>query len=411
MTGRRTYFFLSYAHVPPNQERTPSDPADTAPDYWVSIFFEDLSREVAELVGPDTDQTIGFYDPLLPAGSNWKAQLARQLGTADVFVALYSPRYLTWSWPRTERYTFGRRLAEQDADPAAGNIQPVLWTPIPWTDDWPDSDRALALSLGEGITEYGENGLRALRMLNHHRPRYDEIVRRLARRIVHASDASPLTPTDIAPLQAHRLATEPDGIEEDRSRDTPFVVAVLAPSTGSVPAGRESAAYGATARDWRPFRRGEGVPVAELAANHAERLGLPAVVVDLEPSKSPFERAPGLLLVDPWIAADEAGQEELRARLAELPDWVLTVVVVDPADGQSQRGAALADLVIGMLAGTEPPRVRDARGIDEFDKLVPFLVTQTRGKYLVTAPVFPPTGALVERPRLGRPLASAEGDR
>ena len=123
------------------------------------------------------------------------------------------------------------------------------------------------------------------------------------------------------------------------------------------------------------------------------------------------KQAPGLLLVDPWIAGDAKGTATLRNRLAELPEWVVTVVVIDPEDPQYQRSEELAEVVIGMLAGAEPPRVRDARGAKEFEQLVPFLVTQTRGKYLVSAQVFPPSGAPVERPRLGGRPADAEGDR
>src|SRR5258705_5774064 len=96
--SRGLYFFLSYAHSPP-----PSDDIQTDTDHWVRIFYEDLCAEVKRLAQPDTGMDIGFFDPLIPPGSDWKVHLARYLGAAEVFVPLYSPGYLNRAWPLSER--------------------------------------------------------------------------------------------------------------------------------------------------------------------------------------------------------------------------------------------------------------------------------------------------------------------
>jgi FxsC-like protein len=391
---RRTYFFLSYAHVPPNQELTRGDERDSEPDYWVKVFFDELHGAVKRFARPDSGLDIGFYDPQLPPGSDWKALLAAELGAAEVFVPLYSPRYLTWSWPRTERESFQGRLAATGAEHADRHIQPVLWTPIPWTDESSAADREMALSLGEGLPDYAENGLCALRMLTPYHDQYYEIVDRLARRIVDVAELTPMGASAVPVLQAYRSEI-PVGME------TPFVVAVLAPTAAERPAGRAGTTYGRTAAQWRPFLSGGTVPVAEYAANLAERLGLPAKIVAFGAGDPPFASAPGLLLVDPWIAADESGRARLAEAIAALPDWVVTVVVIDPDDPDAARGGELTETVNGMLPNADPPRVRDARGPQEFEQLVPFLVTQTRGRYLVRAKVYPPSGPATERPHLG----------
>jgi FxsC-like protein len=406
----RTYFFLSYAHVPPTQELTPDvppdDQPDAAPDHWVTLFFDELSNEVRRLARPGRGpEGMGFYDPQLPPGSDWKLLLAEALGGAEVFVPLYSPRYLTWSWPRTEREAFRRRLEASGVHGTRRHVQPVLWTPTPGAETWPGDDRRRALALGEDVPAYAENGLRALRVFPSYRDQYRAVVQRLARQIVDVAEQSPLGPSPVPKLRAYHGGDGGEGV-------TPFVVAVLAPVADRLPAGRAPTTYATTATEWRPFTAGRTVPVAEYAANLAERLGLPARIVAFDPGDPPFASAPGLLLIDPWVADDDHARAALVNILANLPEWAAPVVVLDEEDTQYARAATLAEVVVGMLPGRETPRVRDARGAKEFEQLVPYLVTETRGRYLTNAKVFPPTGSGTEDlHRGGVPRPRPEGYR
>src|SRR6476659_7455305 len=108
------YFFLSYAHsAPPDpdpeDERGPVEEPDSDP--VVEKFYEDLAGAVRARARPGSREPMGFFDQAIPAGSDIKAELSRALGAAQVFVPLYSPSYVTRSWPLREQEVFRRRLA------------------------------------------------------------------------------------------------------------------------------------------------------------------------------------------------------------------------------------------------------------------------------------------------------------
>jgi hypothetical protein len=378
---RRTYFFLSYAHVPPDEELTPDSERDE-PDYQVTVLFQHLRDAVERYARTDSGLDIGFYDPLLPPGSNWKALLAQELGAAEVFVPLYSSQYLTSSWSRTERASFGQRLAATGKEHAATHIQPVWWTPIRSYDQWPDDDRVRAEDLGADQPDYLENGLRALHLLAEYEDQYMAVVDRLARRIVQIAEGTPLGMTTVPALTSQRPSVM-------AGPDTPFVVAVLA----------------AAGTQWRAFGS-RTIPVAEYAANLAERFNLPATVVDLDSDGAPFESAPGLLLVDPGLASSEAGRARIAAAFDRIPEWVMTVVV---ADARRDRAGAFVDAVVGMLPKADPPRVQVALDAIEFVQVVENLVGPARRLYLERAKVYPPAGSTNDRP--GRRQRNPEGDR
>jgi len=393
---RGTYFFLSYAHVPPVLDEGAGPPAADG-DYWVKALYEDLHRAVHDRVGDDAPLDIGFFDPLLPAGSDWKGLLARALGSAEVFVPLYSPRYLRpGSWPMKERASFRQRLLALDSRDDAGHFQPVLWIPLPARDALPESAQTLAL--GEGIPEYAENGLRALRMLRGYHDAYEEIVGRLADKIVTAAAQTPLGTSSVPPLTAVAVPDDPTSPAEK-----PFLVAVLAPDRDRLPVARAATTYGESALDWRPFIDGPTVSAAAFAANIAERLGLPARPIDVERSVAAFDDAPGLLLIDPWIAATDAGRARLGTVLSGLRRWVAALVVSDRRDPEyAERGSALAGEVLAMLPRASVKRPREAGNAEIFEQVVSLLVAQTRRQYLLHVNALaggPPDSSA--RPRLG----------
>lgn len=380
-----SYFFLSYAHSPPT-----SDGVLTDIDHWVKIFYDDLCAEVRRLARPNTGLDIGFVDYQLPAGSDLKGALASALGAAEVFVPLYSPGYLTRSWPLSERESFGRRISASTSPDADRHVVPVLWIPLPSPDQVPEL--TLALDLGEGIPEYAINGMRALRALSSFEDRYLMILRRLARRIVDLAERTPLGPSP-APV--------PGGSAERAPTDTRFVIAVLAPTTTDLPPDRRADTYGLRSALWRPFMDAQALPIAEYAANVAERLGLPTEIVDFTTDGALLEERPGVLLIDPWIVAGRGGEAQLLATFERLHEWVTPLVVVNQNDPQYAEGsAALGTRITDILLRTGAHRVRRAREVDEFVQLMPALISETRRQYLRNATVFPPKGPESERLRL-----------
>lgn len=391
-----TYFFLSYAHVPP------TDPPAPDQDFWVAAFYRDLSDAVRRAAGPSPDLEIGFIDRNLPAGSDWRALLIRAMGSTQVFVPLYSPRYLLQgSWPMNERSSFLRRLADIGVTAGAGHIQPVLWIPVLPREAVPEPE--WTFGLGEDIREYEENGLRALKMLKRYGTAYGTIVGRLAERIVATATERPISPSAVPALSTVTIAEDLVPPNEKA-----FLVCVVATTQDHRPRGRGPDAYGSRPTDWRPFLQDSTAPAAALAINIAERLGLPARAVDIDSPEATFDDSPGLLLIDPWMAADDAGRARLAAALALLRPWAAPIVLSDRKDPQFPgRGEDLAAEVLAMLPRTDAQRVREVRSAGDFERFVPLLITQVRRQYLRGAAPIPSANP----PRRRRPLHGGRGER
>jgi FxsC-like protein len=228
------------------------------------------------------------------------------------------------------------------------------------------------------VPEYAENGLRALCRHKGYRSSYHTILKRLAERIVAAAESCPLGPSPATPLSIRPLAG-PRGS---------FAFAVLAGTAIDPPLGRTPAAYGERPSLWRPFAGDHALPAAQFAADVAERLGLPPHIVDFDVRGAIPDSVPGLLLVDPWTAADGQRIDFLSSAVDQLRDWVIPVVVSDPADPQyAERGADLSGQVLTMLSDA-CARACHATGPEEFQRLLPSLVAKARRTQLRTAKFF-----------------------
>jgi FxsC-like protein len=368
MTGGR-FFYLSHA------------PADEV----VRVLYHDLSARIAQRVGPDPDLDVGFLDDLLPAGADWAHEVATALAHAEAFVPLYSPGYLSRRWPLRERESFRRRMAGTAAPQDAGaHIVPVLWVPAPFAGYV--ADVAEALALADDIPEYADNGLRGLAVLSIFRSAYDEVVDRIASRIVAAA-AAPLGPGPVRPLAA---------MPQPSLATAGLVISVAAPTRDSAPPQRPATAYGSSGAQWRPYHAGMALPVAAQAAAVAERHGLPPQVVELDVAAGLAATIPTVLLVDPWITADAGGRAALQEILAVAPDWLTVLVVVDEDDGQyGAVDARLADQLTGVLSLIVSREIPRARRAEEFERLIPSLIADARRRYLRTRPARYPA-----RPRL-----------
>jgi FxsC-like protein len=374
---RGAYFFLSYAHsAPPTDEST-----DT--DHWVRVCYEDLTEAVRHLAQPTAGLSAGFIDDLIQTGSDWNAALGDALAVAEVFVALYSPGYFNKSWPLRERESFLHRLREiEGATDKQRHILPVLWIPLfSWETT---AEIREASQLGGDVPAYAENGLRALCMLPSYQAEYRIILDRMARRIVDVAENSPVGPSWVPP---------PEDVKGAFATETQFVVAVVAPTKDRAPSGRGTRTYGEKPWQWRPFADKQTLPLAQYVANTAERLGLPTQTVTLADKPQSVGETAAVVLVDPWIAADQPGRAQLTTTLATLPDWVIPLVVVNRKDPQYEpEGAALVRSVADMLSGFPALPVIEAQDLQQFVDAVPVLVTEARRRYLKLGPAYTPKG-------------------
>lgn len=372
------YFFLSYAHSAPTSERVRSDS-----DPSVGVFFEDLTEAVKKRARPTEGMEIGFFDQQIPPGADMKTLLSEALGSAEVFVPLYSPGYFAKSWPLREQEVFRRRLRSASAAAPDEHIVPILWTPFP---SWEQTPRvAKALSIGADISEYGENGLRALCMLASYRHSYQRVLSRLADEIVTVAERSPLGPSaapDLDDVRGTRAAAEAG-----------FLVAMLAPSHGGsrVP---QTVKRGGNPW-WRTYAGRRTPPVAEYAGSVAERLGLDTQVADFAEVEELFVGTPAIVIVDPWVVADR-GSEFLRSTFAGLPKWVV-LLVLDGLRGDPGPDSVMAEQAVQALGGAVQIPVNRVNSMHQLDEILPTVVARARQTYLREGPVSPPTG-LSKRP-------------
>ncbi|MEH0937929.1 TIR-like protein FxsC [Micromonospora psammae] len=362
VAGRETYFFLSYAHsVPLSAAARP----DT--DFWVTRFFQDLGTAVRDGASRTGELDVGFFDGLVNPGADLKQTLTEALSLAHVFVPLYSPNYFRNAWAVGERDSFRSRLSRLSPSRAARHILPVLWMPLPsWSDR---SETAPALELvrdGGDRADYAENGLRALCKLSAYRRQYRSVLTALAERIVTVAETEPLPRSRAAPLTGSPV-TDAGG--------PALVVATLTP-------------HGAR---WRPYGDQHELTVADYVAATAERLGLPTTVVELDRARDRVPESPTVVLVDAAVGGAAA-----RAALHGLPQWVVPLVIA----ADHERGEQTPETIAATLQDAGFPRVLPVRGIDEFERCTPLLVTEARKQFLRHGPVDPPEGPPTPRPSL-----------
>jgi hypothetical protein len=182
-------FFLSYAR---GRSRVGLGP-DVNRDTQVRRLFNDLSRDLNELVPLPTGKEHGFMDTPIAGGEVWESTMLRAAGTCQVFVALLSSNYVFGSeWCAMEWDVFARRRAvRRGPDPTGGTtvevaILPVLWAPI--AERVPPSIRRIGSFTPHGLPDpdfarlYEENGLYGL-LRTQKIDVYQSIVWSLARRI------------------------------------------------------------------------------------------------------------------------------------------------------------------------------------------------------------------------------------
>lgn len=354
------YFYLSHART------------DDAAVYFVQKFHKDLCAAVrAQTPADHSDMDSGFAD-LVPGGEAADV-VAGAVAKARVFVPLYTPSY--GDWPEHERESVRQRLVAGAANPSQRRIQPVIWQPLPAGTDLPHvSD---ALQLAPDIPEYAELGLSTMGKLSRYRAPYQEIVRRLAGRIVEALDQPPA-----AAAEALAASTaQPETAQRD------FVIAVLAFADSQLPIQRKAATcYGAWPMSWQPFRNSHNTPVAKYTADLAQRaFHLPTRVVDFRVEGRALEVSPGLILMDPWILANGDNSTLLISAALEMVvhPWVTLMVVLDSTDPQYAEGIGLARQVGSLMTDQNHKLTKTPA---EFHREIRKVINRTRRRYLNSPP-------------------------
>ncbi|MDQ2879748.1 MAG: TIR-like protein FxsC [Actinomycetota bacterium] len=370
------YFFLSYAHSAPTSERVQSDS-----DPSVGVFFADLAAAVAARARPTEGMEIGFFDQHIPSGADIKVLLSHTLGSAEVFVPLYSPGYFAKSWPIREQEVFQSRLRAASAAAPERHIVPILWTPLSSREQTEDivEDIARALSIGAGISDYGENGLRALCMLMSYQRSYQRVLSRLADEIVEVAERSPLGPS---------AAPDLDDVPYPRDEEPGFLVAMLAPR--HVGLHTAQAVKGSENLWWRMYPGRRIPPVAEHAGSVAARLGLATRVADFLEVEELFGQTPAIVIVDPWVVADR-GPAFLTSTFVGLPEWVVPLVL-DGQRGAPGSDSAMAKKAVEELDSALQGPVNRVNSMDQLDEILPTMVARARRTYLREGPVYPPAG-------------------
>src|SRR5262245_48351453 len=170
------WFFFSYARD------------DNKDKNWVRKVFNELEIEVSALVGVEE---VGIFDKEdIPHGERWEKKIATALQTSRTFISLYSPTYFRREFCGKEWTVFHSRLElyRKETGEMPPLLLPVLWIPAELLlPTLPDSLAELAeLQFAEGYypERYMELGVRQLRINAKYRTSYQDLIFKLANKIV-----------------------------------------------------------------------------------------------------------------------------------------------------------------------------------------------------------------------------------
>jgi FxsC-like protein len=419
LSGRdvRPYFFLSYARTP---KRDPADRDD--PDRWVYKLYNDLCAEILQMTDALPEEA-GFMDRENKLGSEWSPELTGGLARCRVFVPLYSRRYFESDNCGREWFAFARREITARARGArmAEAIVPALWTRLD-PDRLPPVAQSVQFDhrmLGE---RYYAEGFYGIMKLQNYRVDYHRAVHRLAERIIAVADESAALADDssLRSVTTSDFESLPSAFGPGSARrtvDPQVQIAVLAHDTSALPAGISPDQYGATPQAWSPYRPDYTTPIVAYAQALARNC------LDCTPLVATFgddagtwasngqQVPPTLCLVDPWVSISDKHAEQLR-KLNEIKDpWVSVLIPWSHRDRQLHEAydvlrTRLAERLGNKLASVPRRCAMAASGIptmEDFAQLLPEMTMLMFKRFRKGAIAHPPSGPIIERPRLFRP--------
>jgi hypothetical protein len=207
-------FFLSYARAP---DVLHANGPQQDPDGYVVEFFNDLSRDVAELAPRMPGAEPGFMDRSMQAGGRWTDELLQAVGGCQVFVALLSAAYVRSEWCGMEWHAFSQRKVNAGTASNQTCIIPVTWAPVPNEHipgcvqevqqfspaDMPTPDMA---------SRYKHDGVFGLRRMGLDTA-YKTVVWRLAQRISHIYLKHSVEQRTLDRTELRNVFQEQDGVQ------------------------------------------------------------------------------------------------------------------------------------------------------------------------------------------------------
>ena len=380
-------------------------------------LYNDLCSEILERTTWPAHLPVGFMDASgIRTGEDWRNAVAGALATCRAFVPLYSPRYFSRPECGREWHAFTRRAVDHRTRYGGGTatpIVPALWTPVTES-QVPAAARHVQVDFRSVHTSYAEDGLFTLIKNSAYRRTYLKVVRQLAVQIIRAAEDTRLRPCHVSELHlAQDDFREPAYVVPAHRRMT---ILVGAPTVQRLPAGRDAQGYGANPADWTPFLPGSVQPVAQAASYIARSFDFEPSILTLEEGLAMLDwsdptTGPGVALIDPWLALDDARAEQLNRLDALDAGWLGAAVIWNQLD---QQTTARADDLRKALQGIAPRRLGDAAAppslgvvhthrIEQFRQQLPSVLDGALNRYLNLADAHPPPGTPPERPWLTGP--------
>ncbi|TQF03828.1 hypothetical protein E6W39_18340 [Kitasatospora acidiphila] len=353
----KPHFFLSYAHMPTVGSRNPN--------LRVSQFYEDLCEAVLQLTPLPTADPVGFMDETMHQGDNWAAKISEALATCRVFVPLYHPRLFRSTPCGQEWYTFAQRAAKSPGGPAHNTaVVPVLWVGMR-EGALPKVASEVQYNHSSMPLAYTEDGLYALMAQRHHQGLYEQVVYKIARRIVDVA-----LETVVPVVEPVDFTTNPSAFPSHSPADE-LTIAVLSFKDSEVPEHRDAGWYGALRTDWQPYVRGGDTTLADKAAQLARQCDLNPTVHEFDARVDHLMEleqptGPGVLLLDRWVLQDPARAALVAEFARRNPAWVSVVEPWNRDDPQcaaeTANLAALSDRVLRRRTGSARPSFRPVAG-------------------------------------------------
>jgi FxsC-like protein len=397
------FFFLSYAHSQRNGSGKPPEL-----DYWVQQLFGDLCNRINSLTSVPRGCTAGFMDRELLPGHDWPIGLAHSLATCRVFVPLYSRRYFESEHCGKEWSAFTQRTGDREAS-APSAIVPAVWVPVE-EELLPAVARSIPCDYA-GLQPYADYGFYGIIKLSKYRTQYERAVERLARHVVDIAESSPVADGPVLDYASLQSAFEVTAREMSGGR--PLRITIVAPSHSELPDGRGSYYYGGAARDWHPYKPASERVLADYVSDVARSLGYRPFVGDFQTHLAELlgeqhPSAPEVLIVDAWATRQEKCREQLTRLDAMDKPWVQVIVPWNRRDSESAVAEAeLRDSLEATLRrklaegrATSALAVRGVPSLADLDRVLPMVISKAVQQYHRYAPAYPPTGEVVERPRL-----------
>ena len=408
--GGRPYFFLSYAHTPPNDSEV------AGPNPWVKKLYDDLCKHILEMTSLQVGERAGFLDQEMVLGTRWTDKLSENLARCQVFVPLYSPRYFLseqcgreW-WVFSQREIYRRALRGKSHESA---IVPALWVPVELA-QLPQVAKDLQFHHAEFGDDYASEGFYGLTKLSYLHDQYERAVYRLAQRIVRASRA-----IDLEEGQVFRQYESLPTAFGDAAHPPGFDVTVIAPSRSDLPPGRTPDYYGDTPAEWNSYHPVSTRPIAEHAADLVRAMNYRVTVSDFENDADRFlsadpPTAPALLLLDRWALYTPRVTQLLAQLGRQQRPWISVMIPQYKDDTIPQdRERQLQELTDRALAKWQTvgsghrSHSGGIRTLEAFQAELHKAVRQAVTYYEAHAKTYPPPGPSSEPPwlpRLGPPV-------